>query len=115
MQSRLRYSTHGTAHVAVVACPTICGNRLIHLSQKNDFSWALRDYIANVILRSGKSEMTLSDIEARVTYSEKPTYRSVDRKSEWARELAASSQSHFGSKYDGVTPPLISLGTWKSI
>ena len=98
-----------------VACPTICGNRLAYLSHKGDFSWALRDFITGRILRSGKSDLTLRDIEAQVTYSERPVYRSVERKNEWTRELVTSSQREFGNSYDGVTPPSNNAGQWRTL
>lgn len=115
MQPPIQYAIHGTAHVAIVACPTICGNRLAYLSQKGDWSWALRDFITGRILRSGKSEMTLREIEALVTYSEKPVYRSVERKTEWTRELVSSSRREFGANYDGITPPSSTAGNWRSL
>lgn len=101
--------------MAIVACPAICGNRLAYLSQKGEYAWALRDFIAGRILRSGKSEMTLPDIEALVTYSEKPVYRSVERKNEWTRELVTSSQREFGTAYDGKTPPSNTAGDWRAL
>jgi len=115
MQAAIQYAVHGTARVAIVACPAICGNRLAYLSQKGDCSWAIRDFITGRILRSGKSEMTLTDIEALVTYSEKPAYRSVERKNEWRRELVSSSQREFGSSYDEQTPPSDSAGNWRGL
>ena len=111
----INYVAHGTAWVAVVACPKLVGNRLVHLSQKGEFSWAIRDYIRGLILRSGDSEMTLPEIEADIAYSEKPTYRSVNRKIEWARELEKSSAQHFGKKYDASRPALTSPSSWKSM
>src|SRR5689334_4291193 len=115
MPAPVQYAVHGTARVAIVACPTICGNRLAYLSHKGDFSWAIRDFITGRILRSGKSDLTLHDIEAQVTYSERPVYRSVERKSEWTRELVNSSQREFGNSYDGVTPPSNNAGHWRML
>lgn len=111
----IRYAAHGTARVAVVACPGLIGNRLVLFSTKGEYSWAIRDYIRGLMLRSGDSELTLSQIEADVTYSEKPTYRSVNRKGEWARELEQSSKSYFGKRYDPSTSALPSSGAWKAI
>src|SRR6266700_2367728 len=102
----INYAAHGTARVAIVACPHLVGNRLVLLSTKGEYSWALRDYITEGILRSGDSELTLSQIEADVSHSEKPAYRSVNRKSEWARELEQASKQHFDKRYDPRSPAL---------
>jgi hypothetical protein len=67
------------------------------------------------MLRSGDSEMTLSQIEADVAYSEKPTYRSVNRTGEWARELEQLSIQHFGKRYDSNRDALTSCGVWKPL
>ncbi len=107
------YVAHGTAQVAVVACPKLIGNRLVLLSTKGEYSWAIRDYIKGLMLRSGDSEMTLSEIEVDIAYSEKPTYRSVNRKGEWKRSLEQLSTQHFGKKYDPNRTALSSTGVWK--
>jgi len=109
----INYAAHGTARVAVVSCPKLTGNRMVLLSTKGEYSWAIRDYISGLMLRSGESELTLSEIEAEISYSEKPTYRSVNRKAEWARELEQLSTGHFGKKYDPGRPALVSMGAWK--
>ena len=111
----INYVIHGTARVAVVACPKLCGRRLVLLSTKGEYSWALRDFIIGVILRSGDSELTLSQIEALITYSLEPAYRSVGRKTEWAQELKQLSTGHFGSQYNGSTPPDTDAGSWKKL
>jgi len=111
----INYAAHGTARVAIVACPHLIGNRLVLLSTKGEYSWALRDYITDAILRSGNSQLTLSEIEADVSYSEKPAYRSVNRKAEWSRELEKASKLHFDRKYDPSSPALHSIGMWKPI
>jgi hypothetical protein len=59
--------------------------------------------------------MTLSEIEADITYSEKPTYRSVNRKAEWARELEQLSTQYFGKKYEPDRSALTSIGVWKNM
>jgi hypothetical protein len=111
----ISYAVHGTARVAIIAIPEICGNRLVYLSQKGEYSWAIRDFITGRILRSGDSELTLSEIEALVRYSEKPVYRSVDRRKEWTAELVASSEREFGPKYDDAKPPSTNAGKWKAL
>lgn len=111
----IRYDAHGTARVAVVACPRLVGNRLVLLSTKGEYSWAIRDYIKGLMLRSGDSEMTLSKIEADVSYSERPTYRSVNRKGEWKRELEQLSTQHFGKKYDPNRSASANMGVWRPL
>lgn len=113
--SSVKYSIHGTAQVSIIACPKILNNRLALLSTKGEYSWAIRDYITGVMLRSGNSELTLSEIEAMVMYSEEPPYRSVDRKSEWSKELESLSRERFNGQYDGQTSPSMSAGKWKRL
>lgn len=109
------HSSHGPSDVAIVACPTLIPNRLLHLSVKGEFSWALRDYIGGMMLRSGDSELTFTNLESLITYSEKPPYRSVNRTNEWREELIGSSRREFGARYDATTPPSRTAGTWKRI
>jgi hypothetical protein len=115
MTQALQYATHGTARVSIVAIPKYCGNRLVYLSEKGEFSWAIRDFITGSILRSGDSRLKLSEIEELVTYSEKPVYRSVGRSDEWTAELVATSQREFGPRYDGNTAPSGEAGRWKRL
>jgi hypothetical protein len=109
------YAIHGTARVAIVACPTILGSRLGVLSSKGEFSWTIRDYIGNRVLRSKHSELTFSQIERLVNYSMEPPYRSAERKKEWANELVMLSRAHFKSKYDGRSAPNDRFGKWKAL
>lgn len=114
-QTELNYAIHGTARVSVVACPKLLGSHLGLLSDKGEYSWALRDFITGVILRSGDSELTLSGIKAMVTHSEEPAYRSVGRKNEWKRELESLSRDHFGTQYDALAPNANDAGKWKRL
>jgi hypothetical protein len=66
-----------------------------------------------MMLRSGDSELKLSEIEAMIMYSEEPPYRSVGRKTEWTRELESLSRARFNGQYDGTTPAAASAGTWR--
>jgi len=111
----IEYAIHGTARVAIVAIPKICGKRLVLFSTKGEFSFAIRDYIFGMMLRSGSSELTVSDIEKLITYSEGPAYRSVDRKNEWQRDLERLSRAHFGAGYDDTTRPAQKAGKWKAL
>lgn len=111
----MNYASHGTARVSIVACTELLGHRLGHLATKSEFSWALRDFITNRILRSTQSPLTLSEIEALVEQSRYPTYRAVQRSGEWAKELERLSQAHFGQDYDAQTPPNAKYGPWKAI
>jgi hypothetical protein len=111
----INYSAHGTAKVAIVAIPTLVGNRLVYLSQKGEYSWAVRDFIFGEMLRSGDSELTLTQVEALVTCSEKGPYRSVNRTNEWRQELIGSSRREFGARYDASTPPSRNFGKWKRL
>lgn len=111
----MNYTSHGTARVSIVACPELLGKRLGHLATKGEYSWALRDFIAAKILRSGDSPLTLSEIEAHVTESWFPTYRAVQRSIEWAKELERLSVAHFGQEYDPQKPPNSQYGTWRPL
>src|SRR6185503_11819360 len=114
MKPSLKYSAHGTARVSIVEIPKYFGTRLVYLSWKSEYSWAIRDFITGEILRSGDSPLTFSEIEAEIGESEKPIYRSVDRESEWTTELIESSKRMFGSKYDGEKPSSMP-GKWKRL
>jgi hypothetical protein len=111
----MKYTAHGTARVAIIYAPEIFGERWGHLATKGEFSWALRDFIPALMLRSGDSSLTLSDIEKLVKDFRFATYRSVDRAKEWADELAALSRAELGPAYDSSTPPNSRLGTWKKL
>ncbi len=111
----INYTMHNRCGVAVIKSPKIFGNRLGHLSMENDSSWALRDYVYGVMLRSGDSERTLTQIESIVEDYEKPEYRAVGRKREWASELASLSKKRFGKQYDALTPPDDSWGRWRPL
>lgn len=111
----MHYATHGTARVAIIDCPNMLGRRLGHFTTKGEYSWALRDFITGMMLRSGFSHLTLSQIEALVASSQFPIYRSVQRKEEWTAELEQLSRIHFGNKYDAATPPNSQYGSWKRL
>lgn len=111
----INYSDHGTAKVSIVYIPNIVKNRLLHLSTKSNFSWAIRDYICNVILRSGNSELELADIENMINYSTFPEYRAVGRRNEWRSDLIRLSQQRFASNYNSTEFPNTSFGEWKNI
>jgi hypothetical protein len=114
-KAQINYTIHGTARVAIIACPKILGKRLGYLSTKGEYSWAIRDFITGVILRSGDSELTLSEIEAMVTDSKEPAYRSVGRVKEWKQELEDYSKDVFGPQYDPTAPPDPNAGRWKRL
>ena len=112
----IEYTPHGRYGIAVIKAPKIFGNRLGHLSMENDSSWALRDFIYGVMLRSGGSIHTLSDISAAVIdYYPDPPYRAVGRKHEWAADLGSRSRAVFGRSYDAQTPPDDVWGRWKPL
>ena len=100
--------------MSIVEIPKYFGARLVYLSWKGEYSWAIRDFIAGEILRSGHSSLTFSDIEAEIGESEKPVYRSVDREKEWTAELDESSKRMFGTKYDKEKPSSMP-GKWKRL
>lgn len=114
----VRYTSRGPHSVAIIRAPKIFGNRLGYLSKTNDelSSWALRDYIGDVGLRSGDSKHILTDIEDVVEEDYPPApYRPVGRADEWANDLETRSRSIFGPSYDAATPPNASWGTWKPL
>jgi len=112
----INYTSHGRYVVAIIKCTKIFGNRLGYLSMENNSSWAIRDFIGGVMLRSGASRRTLADIEAVVDeFYPHPPYRAVGRKHEWVSDLESRSRAIFGKTYDAHTPPDSSWGGWKPL
>jgi hypothetical protein len=111
----INYTSHGRYGVAIIKSPKILGNRLGYLSMENDSSWAIRDYIGGVMLRSGDSVRRLAEIEAVVEHYEPPPYRSVQREHEWRGDLESRSKTLFGKTYDAQTAPNDNWGRWRPL
>jgi len=121
---QINYANHGRYGVAVIKAPKILGYRLGYLSMQSDESWAIRDYIGGVMLRSGGGvstavsgkELTLKEIESVVddSWSDVPQ-RSVGRMNEWTADLEFRSKNIFGKNYDAHTPPSDSWGRWRPL
>jgi hypothetical protein len=111
----IEYTPHGRYGVTLIKCRKILGHRIGHLSKENNSSWAIRDYIGGVMLRSGESKRTLTDIEGVVEDYYPPAYRSVGRRDEWTADLELLSRKIFGKTYDATTPPDGSWGNWKPL
>ena len=121
---QINYANHGRYRVSVIQSPKILGNRLGYLSMQGDESWAIRDYIGGVMLRSGDGvitavsgkELTLVEIEAVVddSWSDVPQ-RAVGRTNEWTGDLEFRSKNIFGKNYDAQTPPNDSWGRWRPL
>src|SRR5258708_2120375 len=103
MPEKLKYRRHGPVRVSVVRWDRVLGKLLGHLSIKGEDSWALRDFIANRILRSGFSDLRASEIEAELDAQLEPRlFCSVTNKEKWRRELETLSRSekYFGDTFD---------------
>ena len=115
----IHYSHHGGHHyVAVVHCPGICGDRLVHLSQDGQDSWVIRDYIAGQQLRrspspSSLSTYTLAQIEAEVAWSEPAEYMSVECFEDWKQNLRAQTRQVLGDI--DTSPPNPAFGRWHTL
>ena len=114
----IHYNNHGGIHnVAVVHCPTICGNRLIHLSQDALGSWVIRDYIRLQQLRCSPppnasfSIFDLSQIEAEVVWSEEPPFHAWENIDDWEAYLRLRTMVVLGQP--GTTPPNPLFGDWQ--
>ena len=116
----VNYSSHGGIHqVAVIHCPRICGDRLVHLSQDAPGSWAIRDYIAGQQLRCAPqpnpsfSTHTLAQIEAEVVWSETPPFHAWEHRADWTRYLRLRTMAVLSTP--STNPPSASFGTWQPL
>jgi len=108
----------GIHNVAVVAVPTLTGNRLVHLSVDSPPSWKIRDYIRRQILSSSDSNLSSTDIEDRATHCEERDSvlgRGVTHPVEWREYLVERSRHVFGDDYDGESPPDADAGQWRPL
>ena len=117
----ISYMNHGGNHqVAVVYCPTICGERLVHLSQDGQDSWVIRDYISHNQLRRSRSSNAncsthdLAQIEAAVLMSEPPPFHAFDNIADWEAYLRLRTMVLL-SQTQTVTPPNPRFGTWQPL
>jgi hypothetical protein len=119
----INYAAHrGSHHVAVVFCPQICSERLVHLSQDGQDSWVIRDYISGQILRRSPppnpsfSNRTLSQIEAMVVWSEWPPFHACDsaNTADWTTYLRLRTMAVLGSP-PGGTAPDAQFGAWQPL
>ena len=113
------FEQHGNCQVALIALEGVLGKRFVHYSKTfgQEESWALRDYANDLILRSGASALTASDIEAEVTHAAKAKYRSVEQKSRWGHDCKAAAESEFGENSVAATSPAgaRAIGKWRKM
>ncbi|MBL9083487.1 MAG: hypothetical protein JNK76_16850 [Planctomycetales bacterium] len=116
----IQYNSHGGSHnVAVVHCPNICRNRLVHLSQDAPGSWIIRDYISRQQLRRSPppnasfSTLDLAQIEAEVTLFEPPPFHAWENLADWEAYLRLRTMVILGRP--GATPPSPTFGIWQPL
>lgn len=116
----IEYASHGGIHkVAVVHAPSICGDRLVHLSQDDQHSWVIRDYIGEQQLRRAPppnpsySQYDLRDIEAAVVYSELPPNYAYEMIGDWRTHLQLRSSIVLPSV--SAAPPSSAFGDWQPL
>jgi len=116
----IHYRNHGGAHnVAIVHCPNICDNRLVHLSQDGPGSWVIRDDIAGQRLRRSPppnasfSAIDLAQIEAEVVRSEDPPFHAWENRVDWEAYLRLRTMVVLGQP--GIMPPNPAFGTWQPL
>lgn len=115
------YRSHGGIHrVAIVWCPEICGERLVHLSQDSSRSWALRDFLTHKMIRNSpchpiqSSNLRLADIENTVEYCEPPPFHNIDYVQDWTLYLRLRTMVVFSvreGRLDYSRPNPV-FGTW---
>jgi len=118
----ISYMNHGGNHqVAVVYCPTICGERLVHLSQDGQDSWVIRDYISHNQLRRSPSPnancstLSLAQIEAEVLPPyDIPPFHAWENIADWEAYLRLRTMVLLNQK-PAATPPNSNFGTWKQL
>ena len=113
------FTAHGNCQVALIAVEKLLGKRVVHYSKTlgEEESWALRDYDNNLILRSGASLLTASEIEAEVVFAEECSYRSVEHKLRWQRDCKDAAERHFGpTNVQTASPPGVpDIGKWRKM
>lgn len=112
---------NGGAHdVAVVHCPNICDNRLVHLSQDAPGSWVVRDYISGQQLRRSPppnptfSNLDLARIEAEVVWSEEPPFHAWENIADWEAYLRLRTMVILGHP-GAPPPPNPAFGGWQPL
>lgn len=117
----ISYRNHGGQHqVAVVHCPNICGDRLVHLSQDGPGSWVIRDYISHQQLRrspppnASYSTHDLAQIEAEVVWSEAPPFHAWENTADWETYLRLRTMAVLNHP-PATTPPNPHFGTWQPL
>lgn len=116
----IEYSDHAGSRVAVVCCPEICANRLLHLSQLDEKSWVIRDFITGKYLRRAPapnpsfSEYGLSQIESLVTYSEWPPFHNCENVNDWKAYLTLRTMA-VQRRNPSQDPPNGVYGEWRDI
>ena len=117
MSIHIPYEQHGACQVALIALKGQ-PKRVYHYSKTygQEESWALRDYLTGMIVRSGDSMLKASEIEAQVEYAEEPAFRSVKLIPRWKDDCKAASEKHFGAAHvDLTTPNGTALGNWQRL
>lgn len=113
------FEQHGNCQVALVALQGVLGKRFVHYSKTfgEEESWALRDYANDLILRSGASTLTASDIESEVTHAAKAKYRSVEQKMRWTHDCKEAAETEFGKNNLATTSPAGArdIGKWRKM
>jgi len=118
----IKYEHHGGSHyVAVVHCPNICRDRLVHLCQDGRESWVIRDYITGQQLRRSphpnpsSSNLDLAQIEAEVVWSEEAPFHPWDDRTRWEGYLHLRTKGILGKTPPGTTPPNPAFGNWAQL
>lgn len=118
MSAEIHYRPHGGKHhVAIVHCPKICGDRLLHLSQDGPESWVLRDYVMGLQLSHAPapapshSDCHLDAIELQVVWSEPPPYYAFHHLADWAVYLKLRTLA-FHQREPLAIAPNSDFGTW---
>ena len=115
------WSHHGGGNfVAVVQCPGIAGQRLLHLSQASgQASWVLRDFIGGEEVvcapppNRSSSTCPLADVDAEVTWSEFPPFYNKDNRDDWRLYLTLRTMAHLRIREVPLKPLLEPrFGTW---
>ena len=117
MAINIPFKNHGACCVALVVLKDY-PNRVIHFSKtiNQQESWALRDFANNMIVRSGESPLTASQLEDLVICAFTPAHRPVTLVDRWKTDCLAISERHFGAtNVDTKSPNPNNLGNWRRI
>jgi len=116
----IAYLNHGGIHhVTIAHMPSVCGGRLVHLSQDSQQSWVIRDYVSGQQLRRSVapnpsfSTYDLVQIESEIVWTEEPPFHAWENTTDWKTYLLLRTLAVLGQL--NAAPPNQTYGNWQTL